>query len=120
MTSLRLPADVEQKVFSFARTRNLSKSAVILTALEQFFEQEEDVDSFRIGVDYFGRFGSGAVASSYAEAARVFAQTGEAVTGGESYASEPAANGETVETGRLSTDYKKLMKGKILAKYRSC
>ncbi|MDR2096914.1 MAG: CopG family transcriptional regulator [Spirochaetaceae bacterium] len=83
MTSLRLPVDVEQKVFSFARTRNQSKSAVIIAALEQFFEQEEEVDSFELGKNYFGRFGSS-------------------------------------QGGRLSADYKKLMKGKILDKYRSC
>jgi hypothetical protein len=95
MTSLRLPTDVEQKIFSFARTRNQTKSAVILTALERFFEQEEEAaDSFRIGKDRFGRFGSGTAAPSYTEA------------GG----SEP---------GNLSTAYKKLMRGKILAKYRS-
>jgi predicted DNA-binding protein len=87
MTSLRLPAELEQKVFSFARTRNQTKSAVILAALKQFFEhEEEEVDSFRIGKDYFGRFGSGTV--------------------------EPVARKE----GRLSVDYKKLVKGKIRAK----
>ncbi|MDR1257537.1 MAG: hypothetical protein LBJ86_07310 [Spirochaetaceae bacterium] len=118
MTSLRLPADVEQKVFSFARTRNQSKSAVILTALEQFFEQEEEVDSFEIGKDCFGRFGSG-TGESYAEAARAFRKTLQAADAGEFYAAEPAAGGETVEPGSLSTAYKKLLKGKILAKYRS-
>jgi predicted transcriptional regulator len=91
MTSLRLTADVEQKIFSFAKARNLSKSAVILAALEKFFEQEEETDSFGLGKDYFGRFGSA------------------------SYAADSGVPG-----GRLSADYKKLVKGKLLAKYRSC
>jgi predicted DNA-binding protein len=99
MTSLRLPADVEQKIFSFAKTRNQSKSAVILTALEKFFEQEEDVDSFELGKDYFGRFGSASGKTSRVAEKDMYV----ADSGG----------------GRLSSDYKKLMKGKILAKYRS-
>jgi hypothetical protein len=32
MTSLRLPAEVERKIFSFVKTRNQSKSAVIPAA----------------------------------------------------------------------------------------
>jgi hypothetical protein len=90
---------------------------VIIAALEQFFEHEEEVDSFRIGKECFGRFGSGGTAaSSYADAARIFAQNEQAAMYGEC-AAEPAAGG--IEPGNLSTDYKKLMRGKILAKYRS-
>lgn len=114
MTSLRLPTEVEQKIFSFAKTRNQSKSAVILAALEQFFEQEEDVDSFELGKNYFGRFGSGSGEASYAAALSSGARDGEL------YAADPAPGGDaSVGRGRLSSDYKKLIKGKIIAKYRS-
>jgi predicted DNA-binding protein len=113
MTSLRLPADVEQKIFSFAKTRNQSKSAVILAALEQFFEQEEEVDSFQLGKDYFGRFGSNSGESSYVAAL--------SSPDDELYAADSAEGGEDASgNGRLSIDYKRLMRGKILAKYRSC
>ncbi|MDR2659484.1 MAG: ribbon-helix-helix domain-containing protein [Spirochaetaceae bacterium] len=103
MTSLRLPIELEQKIFSFAKTRNQSKSAVILTALEQFFEQEKEIDSFELGKNYFGRFGSG---------------------GGEKFnVADQAADGKTVPAvpaaGSLSTGYKKLLKEKILAKHSS-
>ncbi|MDR2343623.1 MAG: ribbon-helix-helix domain-containing protein [Spirochaetaceae bacterium] len=100
MTSLRLPTDVEQKIFSFAKTRNRTKSAVIIAALEQFFEREEEVDSFELGKDRFGRFGSNSLETSYV-----------AERGAGEYVSRGG--------GRLSADYKKLVKGKILAKYRS-
>jgi hypothetical protein len=82
---------VEQKIFSFAKARNQSKSAVILAALEQFFKREEEYDSFELGKNYFGRFGSN--------------------SGG---AAQSAGN------GCLSAGYKELLKGKILAKYSSC
>jgi predicted DNA-binding protein len=113
MTSLRLPADVEQKISSFAKARNLSKSAVILAALEKFFEQEEEVDSFELGKDYFGRFGSDSGKAACAPTP-VGAQADE-LQAADSASDEYIASG----TGRLSADYKKLMKGRILVKYRS-
>ncbi|MDR0683696.1 MAG: hypothetical protein LBF83_00995 [Spirochaetaceae bacterium] len=111
MTSLRLPTDVEQKIFSFAKTRNQSKSAVIIAALEQFFEQEEEIDSFELGKDYFGRFGSNSGGTSYE---RVWKAGG--MNAADSAAGEYSSRGG----GNLSADYKKLLKGKILAKYSSC
>jgi predicted DNA-binding protein len=109
MTSLRLPTNVEQKIFSFAKTRNQSKSAVIITALEQFFEHEEEVDSFELGKGLFGRFGSNSGETEYASAQ---------FPSGELYVAE-AGKCSSRDEGRLSVDYKKLVKGKILAKYRS-
>ncbi|MDR0662812.1 MAG: hypothetical protein LBF80_01865 [Spirochaetaceae bacterium] len=111
MTSLRLPTYVEQKIFSFAKTRNQTKSAVIIAALEQFFEQEEEVDSFELGKPYFGRFGSNSGEKPY-EAARA--------SGGLYAADSAAGEYDSRGGGRLSTDYKGLVKGKIIAKYRSC
>jgi predicted DNA-binding protein len=115
MTSLRLPTDVEQKIFSFAKSRNQSKSAVILAALEQFFEQEEEIDSFELGKDYFGRFGSNSGEASYTAALSSGRQDGEL------YTADSVSDGDAVSgRGCLSSDYKKLIKGKILAKYCSC
>ena len=112
MTSLRLPTDVEQKIFSFAKTRNQSKSAVIIAALEQFFEQEEEIDSFELGKDCFGRFGSVSGETSYAAA------LSSGVRDGGLYAADSAAGEYSSRGGgNLSADYKKLLKGKILAKY---
>jgi predicted DNA-binding protein len=110
MTSLRLPKDVEQKIFSFSKTRNQSKSAVIIAALRQFFEHEEEVDSFELGKDLFGHYGSNSGETGYASVQ---------VSSGELYAAE-ADEYSSRGGGRLSVDYKKLVKGKILAKYRSC
>jgi predicted DNA-binding protein len=60
MTTVRLPNDVEQQLEILARQRHTSKSNLIKEALESlFFKAESEKDSFSLGEDYFGKYGSG-------------------------------------------------------------
>jgi hypothetical protein len=103
---------MEQKVYSFAKYKKQSKSAVIVLALEHFFKQEEEQDSWQLGKDYFGRYGSKASSASFSgdsEPAYLIAAEPEAV-----YCADGSGG-----QGNLSVDYKKLIRGKISAKLRS-
>ena len=60
MTTVRLPIDVEQRLEILARQRHTSKSDLIKEALESlFFKAESEKDSFSLGEEYFGKYGSG-------------------------------------------------------------
>lgn len=68
MTTVRLPIDVEQRLEMLARKRHTSKTDIIKEALENFFiEAESEKDSFSLGVEYFGKYGSadGSLSTSY-------------------------------------------------------
>jgi predicted DNA-binding protein len=60
MTTVRLPDDLEKKLTTLSRTKKKSKSELIKEALEQFFHQEgNEKDSYELGRDFFGQYGSG-------------------------------------------------------------
>ncbi|SLM17364.1 CopG-like domain-containing protein DNA-binding [uncultured spirochete] len=60
MTSVRLPTDLERKLEMVARKKRTSKTNVIREALENLFTQEEtEKDSYELGEEYFGKYGSG-------------------------------------------------------------
>ena len=60
MTSVRLPTDLERKLEMVARKKRTSKTNVIREALENLFTQEEtEQDSYELGEEYFGKYGSG-------------------------------------------------------------
>jgi len=60
MTSVRLPTDLERKLEMIARKKRTSKTNVIREALETLFTQEEtEKDSYELGKEYFGKYGSG-------------------------------------------------------------
>lgn len=60
MTTVRLPFEYEQKLDSLSFIQKKSKSDIIKEALDVFFHQEESqVDSFKLGEGYFGKYGSG-------------------------------------------------------------
>jgi predicted DNA-binding protein len=68
MTTVRLPIDVEQRLEMLARKRHTSKTDIIKEALELFFiEAESEKDSFSLGEEYFGKYGSadGTLSTSY-------------------------------------------------------
>ncbi|GHV84075.1 hypothetical protein AGMMS50212_14150 [Spirochaetia bacterium] len=103
MTSLRLSPEMERNIASFAKMKNQTKSALIITALEEFFKQEEEeLDSYTLGEQYFGKYGS---KSSSTDEYKI--------------SEGPALYAADVDAGNLSRDYKKLLKGKISAKYRT-
>ncbi|HOW74991.1 MAG TPA: ribbon-helix-helix domain-containing protein [Candidatus Competibacteraceae bacterium] len=60
MTSVRLPNDIKEKLQMLSISRHKSKSDIIKEALELFLKTEnEEKDSYEIGKELFGRFGSG-------------------------------------------------------------
>ena len=60
MTTVRLPMEIEAKLAIFAEKRHKSKSEIIKEALTNLFYKEEiEKDSFELGEEYFGKYGSG-------------------------------------------------------------
>ncbi len=60
MTTVRLPDDIEKRLASLSRTKKKTKSELIKEALEQFFYQQgNEKDSYELGKEYFGQYGSG-------------------------------------------------------------
>jgi predicted DNA-binding protein len=60
MTTVRLSPEFERKLDAISKTRHMSKSDLIKEALEIYFFQREDMkDSYELGKDYFGKYGSG-------------------------------------------------------------
>ena len=60
MTTVRLPVEIEQKLNTLSKLENKSKSEIIKEALESFFyQQNTEKDSYELGLDYFGKYGSG-------------------------------------------------------------
>lgn len=60
MTTVRLPAEIEQKLRSLAESSRKSKSDLIKEALELFFAAEQTgKDSYELGKNLFGKYGSG-------------------------------------------------------------
>jgi len=66
MTSVRLPSDMEEKLQMLSVSRHKSKSDIIKEALELFLKTEtEEKDSYELGKDLFGRYGSGGISGDY-------------------------------------------------------
>ncbi len=60
MTTVRLPSEIEQRLEILSRQKHKSKSEIIKEALERLFYQEEsEKDSYELGKELFGRYGSG-------------------------------------------------------------
>lgn len=68
MTTVRLPIEIEHKLSKMAQNQHKSKSELIKEALEYFFDKAEvEQDSYEVGKDYFGKYGSndGTLSSTY-------------------------------------------------------
>ena len=61
ITTFRLPIETRGKLDALARAKNTPKSQIIIEALELFFKQEEEeqLDSYTLGLPYFGKYSSG-------------------------------------------------------------
>ncbi len=60
MTTVRLPEALEKKLDSASKANKRTKSDVIKEALERYFDREEaEKDSYELGKEYFGQYGSG-------------------------------------------------------------
>ena len=60
VTTVRLPADTRNKLLVLAKTKGKTKSAIIKESLDMYYEHEEpQLDSYTLGLPYFGKYGSG-------------------------------------------------------------
>jgi len=61
ITSARLPPDTRNKLIILSRLKNKTKSEIIIESLEMFYKQEEEngIDSYTLGLPYFGKYSSG-------------------------------------------------------------
>jgi uncharacterized protein involved in tellurium resistance len=60
ITTARLPMDTRYRLDALARVKNKTKSQIIIEALELYYEQEEnEIDSYTLGLPYFGKYSSG-------------------------------------------------------------
>ena len=61
ITTARLPLATRGKLDAMAKSKNQTKSQIIIEALEFFFKQEEEEmpDSYTLGLPYFGKYSSG-------------------------------------------------------------
>ena len=59
ITTARLPADTRNKLIVLSRLKNKTKSEIIIESLELYYKQEESgIDSYTLGLPYFGKYGS--------------------------------------------------------------
>ncbi|MCL2759763.1 MAG: CopG family transcriptional regulator [Treponema sp.] len=61
ITTARLPIETRNKLVVLSRVKNKSKSEIIIEALDKYYEnvEEEGIDSYTLGLPYFGKYGSG-------------------------------------------------------------
>ena len=60
ITTARLPLETRSKLLALSRIKNKTKSDIIKESVEMYYEREAgEIDSFTLGVPYFGKFGSG-------------------------------------------------------------
>ena len=60
ITTVRLPAETRNKLIALSRIKNKTKSEIIKESLEMYCEREEnEIDSYTLGLRYFGKCGSG-------------------------------------------------------------
>ena len=60
VTTVRLPIDTRNRLVSLARLKGKTKSDIIKESLDRYYEEEAGgVDSFTLGLPYFGKYSSG-------------------------------------------------------------
>ena len=60
ITTVRLPADSRNKLVALSRVKGKTKSDIIKESLDMYYEHEEnEIDSYTLGLPYFGKYGSG-------------------------------------------------------------
>jgi len=60
VTTARLPQDTRNKLLILSKAKNRTMSEIIIESLELYYKQEEnELDSYTLGIPYFGKYGSG-------------------------------------------------------------
>jgi len=73
ITTARLPLETRNKLLTLSRVKGKTKSDIIKESVELYYEQEEkEIDSFTLGEQYFGKYGSdeGDLSTTYKERIR--------------------------------------------------
>jgi hypothetical protein len=59
ITTARLPRETRNKLVILAQVKNKTKSEIIKESLDMYYEKEEkELDSYTLGLPYFGKYGS--------------------------------------------------------------
>jgi len=75
ITTARLPAETRNKLLVLSMHMNKTKSEIIKEALEMYYEKEEnEIDSYTLGLPYFGKYslGAGDLSTTYKERFREY------------------------------------------------
>jgi len=70
MTTARLPIETRNKLLALSKLKNKTKSEIIIESLEMYYKQEENgLDSYTLGLPYFGKYnlGDGDLSTTYKE-----------------------------------------------------
>jgi len=60
ITTARLPLETRNKLIILSKAKNKTMSEIIIDSLEMYYNQEESgIDSYTLGLPYFGKYGSG-------------------------------------------------------------
>ena len=60
ITTARLPLDTRNRLTALSRAQGKTKSDIIKESLDMYFEREEnEVDSYTLGLPFFGKYSSG-------------------------------------------------------------
>ncbi|MCL2243367.1 MAG: ribbon-helix-helix domain-containing protein [Treponema sp.] len=60
ITTVRLPAETRNRLIALSKIKNKTKSEIIKESLEMYCDREEnEIDSYSMGLPYFGKYGSG-------------------------------------------------------------
>ena len=60
VTTVRLPIQTRNKLLALSRIKGKTKSDIIKESLDIYYEREEnEIDSYTLGLPYFGKYSSG-------------------------------------------------------------
>jgi len=60
ITTARLPLDTRNKLLVLSNHKKKTMSEIIIESLNRYYEQEENgIDSYTLGLPYFGKYSSG-------------------------------------------------------------
>ena len=68
ITTARLPRETRNKLVILSKVKNKTKSEIIVESLEMYYRQEEEgLDSYTLGLPYFGKYnlGDGDISVTY-------------------------------------------------------
>jgi predicted transcriptional regulator len=68
ITTVRLPIETRNKLLTIAKAKNRTKSEIIIESLEMYYKREEnEIDSYTLGLSYFGKYnlGPGDLSTTY-------------------------------------------------------